>query len=122
LHPFSTGWVTYQSVAVPNIPIDTEEFVCVTANGGQIQLNPNGFKFYVSAGSSTDFLSAAMNNEFAGLFVCYDTIDGVNQGGCPSYTVPTPGSVPTLSEWGMIGLAGMIVLFGVWKLKATPTS
>ncbi|MBK9394805.1 MAG: IPTL-CTERM sorting domain-containing protein [Uliginosibacterium sp.] len=31
--------------------------------------------------------------------------------------LPTPQSVPTLGEWGMIGLAGLLALLGARRLR-----
>ncbi|MGO9010385.1 MAG: IPTL-CTERM sorting domain-containing protein [Bryobacteraceae bacterium] len=91
-------------------------FFCVTGSGAVIQNNPHGFPtVLVTPGTSTDFLSAPVNVEFPGLIICHPT-------GCPAYIPPGATSVPTLSEWGMIGLAGMLALFGVWRLRAKPTT
>ena len=101
------------SISIPDVAINTEVFFCVTGSGAPIQSNPGGFHtVLVTSGTSTDFLSAPVNNEFGGLWVCFPTGHG-----CPFYVSPT--AVPTLSEWSMIGLAGMIALFGVRKLRAT---
>jgi hypothetical protein len=116
LHPITYGSVDFTSISIPNVPIDTEVFFCVTGSGAVIQNDPGGFPtVLVTPGTSTDFLSAPVNAEFPGLIVCHPS-------GCPAYILPGATPVPTLSEWGMIGLAGIILLFGVWKLRARPTT
>ncbi len=114
LNPVSNGTVYGTSISIPNVAINTGVFFCVTGSGARIQNNPNGFPtVLITPGTSTDFLAdPPVQNEFGGLWVCYPT-------GCPAYT---SAPVPTLSEWSMIGLAGIIVLFGAWKLRARPTT
>jgi len=112
--PLAYGSVTDIQAAF-TVPIGKEIFFCETAGGGVISSNPNGYTTVtVTPGSSTDFLSAPVNNEFPGL-TCYR-----GSGSCQYFGTPSP--VPTVSEWGMIGLAGMMIAFGAWKLKAGSTA
>ncbi len=119
--PIQQGTVNFGNLTVPNVALNTEVFFCVTAGGGVLSDNPNGITTVtVTHGTSTDFISAPVNNEFPGL-VCYSN----GAFGCIVWTPPQSAvPTPTLSEWGMISLAGMIVLLGAWKLKRPtfPTS
>lgn len=120
--PLVYGTVQSGKITIPSVPINTEVFFCMTASGGGVlQSNPSGWTIVtVSPGTSTDFLSAAINNEFPGL-ICY--VHGYNiTFGCDASIVPPAIGTPTLSQWGMIGLAGMMLLFGIWKLRARPTT
>jgi hypothetical protein len=111
----SSGPVSLGSITIPNVPINREEFFCLTGSGAVLGSNPNGFAtMTVTPGTSADFLSAPVTNEFPG-DICYS-----NGKGCDPNFVPPPLVVPTpaLSSWAMIGLAGIILLFGAWKLKA----
>lgn len=112
--PVQQGTVNTGNFTVPNIPLNVEVFFCITAGGGVIQNNPNGITAVtVTAGTSTDFLSGPVNIEFPGL-ICYSN----GNFGCITWTPPQSAvPTPTLSEWGMIGLGGMIVLLGFWKLN-----
>lgn len=125
-HPTSMGTVSYGALTVPNVPIGVERFFCVTGSGAPIELlgpgaggflaNASGFTTVVlNPGSSTDFLatSANVNIEFPGA-ICY-----TNDGGS-SCVAPVP--VPALSSWGIGALAGMLLLFGAWMLKAKQTA
>ncbi len=121
LHPISYGTVQNQKITIPNVAINTEVFFCMTGSGAVIQATPNGFSAVtVSPGTSTDFLSAPVNIEFPGQ-ICYQGSGGTGSFGygCVNWTPPAVAT-PTLSQWGMIGLAGMMLLFGLWKLRATP--
>jgi hypothetical protein len=116
--PINNGTVNGGSVSIPNVPVNQEVFFCITGSGGVLQSTPNGFT-NVSArpGSSTDFLTTPAVVEFAGI-ICYTSGSGCD----PNFVPPSqPVATPALSEWAIIGLAGMILLFGVWKLKARPT-
>jgi hypothetical protein len=116
LSPLGFGTVNSGSVSMPNVPINREEFLCVTGSGGGLASNPNGFSTVIgSPGTSTDFLSANAINEFPGA-ICYSNGNAV---GVP-FSFPTTTSTPTLSSWGMIGLTGMLLSFGAWKLKRDP--
>jgi hypothetical protein len=60
------GTVTPSSVTIPGVPFNREIFFCVTADGTSLlQQNPLGFNPTVGPGTSTDFLGAGVNNEFA---------------------------------------------------------
>jgi hypothetical protein len=114
--PAGDGSVNAGSISIPNVKINQEMFFCVTGSGAGIQANLNGFPTVtVSPGTSTDFLSTNANVEFPGE-ICYTSTGQ----GCTAYTLPT--AAPTLSDLGMIALAGMILLFGVWKLRARLTT
>jgi len=120
LGSFSNGSVNLGSIVIPNIPINREEFFCLTGSGAVLGSDPNGFtSVTVAPGTSTDFLSAPVNIEFPGL-ICYNNTGGF---ACDASYVPPPLVVPTpaLSEWAMIGLAGIMLLFGVRTLKARTT-
>jgi hypothetical protein len=115
LHPLVNGTVNYSSVSVPGIPLNVEVFFCITGSGARLQPTPNGFtNVTISPGSSTDFLSTAVNNEFPGE-ICLST-------GCAPYTQPPLVSVPTLSNIGMVLLAGVMALLGLWRLKPQGTA
>jgi hypothetical protein len=116
----STVPASLGSVAIPNVPVNREIFFCLTGSGGVLGSDPNGFTtITVSPGTSTDFLSASpVINEFPGE-ICYTKGSGCDLTFVPpSLVVPTPA----LSSWAMIGLAGIILLFGAWKLKALPAT
>ena len=121
----SLGSVNLGTLTIPNVPINVEEFFCVTGNGAAIELlgagpgggfvgpNTTGFTVVLlSPGSSTDFLASNnVNIEFPGDF-CY-----TNNGGASCVLVNFPVvPVPVLSFWGLGALAGMLLLFGAWKL------
>ncbi len=115
----SAGSISLGSITILHVPVNREIFFCLTGSGAVLGSDPGGFTTVtVSPGSSTDFLSAPVTNEFPG-FICY-----TNGGGCDPNFVPPPLIVPTpaLSSWAMIGLAGIMLLFGAWKLKAVPTT
>jgi hypothetical protein len=117
LTPIGGGTVSFGSISFLNVPLNREIFGCVTGNGGIIQANPNGFSTVtVSPGTSTDFVSTAALVESAA-FICY----GTPGSGCVAFTPPSV-STPTLSGWAMYGLAGIMLLFGVWKLSAGSTA
>jgi len=110
----SNGSAGLTSITIPNVPVDREEFFCLTGSGDVLGNEPNGFSnITVSPGSSTDFLSAPVTVEFPGQ-ICY-----AMGSSCDPNFVPPPLVLPTpaLSTWAMIGLAGLILLFGAWKLK-----
>jgi hypothetical protein len=123
LHPISTGTVSFRALTIPNVPINAEEFFCVTGNGSPIELlgpGPGGFSAIgtgftvvdLSAGSSTDFLASTnVNIEFPGL-ICY-TNSGPGFGSC----VAVNFAVPALSYWGIGALAGTLLLLGAWMLR-----
>jgi hypothetical protein len=57
-------------LTIPDVPINREEFFCVTAIGGTlIQQNPNGFSEQAAPGTSTDFLGVSAIVEFPGSIV-----------------------------------------------------
>lgn len=116
LHPLVYGTVNYSSVSVPGVPLNVEVFFCITGSGSPLQPTPNGFtRVTISPGTSTDFLSTAVINEFPGE-ICYST-------GCAACTQPPlVSSVPTLSNTGMVILAGIIALLGLWRLKPRGTA
>jgi hypothetical protein len=117
LHPFSNGPASLGSISIPNVPVNVETFFCVTGSGAVLGSNPSGFStITVSPGTSTDFLSVAVTVDFPG-FICYKKGAA---GGCDASFVPPPlvVSTPALSGWAVIGLAGIILLFGPWKVKA----
>lgn len=69
-NPFSVGTVSGNSLTVPGVPINTEFFVCATADGKTLLTqSPHGFtSIIVAPGSSSDFLAGGpVNNEFPGL-------------------------------------------------------
>ena len=121
--PTSMGTVSPGALTVPNVPINSEQFFCVTGSGAQIELlgagpggylqNATGFTTVaLNPGSSTDFLTSTnVNNEFPGA-ICY-----TNDGGSSCVVVNFPAPVPALSFWGMGALAAMLLLFGAWMLK-----
>jgi len=117
----STGAASLGSVTIPNVPVNREVFFCLLGSGAVLGSNLNGFtNVTVTPGTSSDFKSAPVTNEFPGE-ICYTDSGG---GGCDLNFVPPPLVVPTpaLSSWAMIGLAGIILMFGVWKLKAIRTT
>jgi hypothetical protein len=120
--PTSIGTVSSGALTVPNVPINSEQFFCVTGSGAPIELlgagaggyltNATGFTVVqLNPGSSTDFLATStnVNIEFPGAF-CY-TNDGGESCLIPSFPVPA------LSLWGIGALAAMLLLFGAWMLK-----
>jgi hypothetical protein len=113
--PINDGTVNFGNLSIPKVPIDREIFFCMTGSGSVLQSNPSGFtNVTVTPGSSTDFKSATVNNEFDGI-ICYSSGSS-----CVAWTPPV--ATPALSTWCMIGLAGMMLLFGLWKLNARPTT
>ena len=86
--------------------------MCVTAGGGSPLMPNQGFpNVTVSAGpGTTDFLSAPVNNEFPGLW-CYSNDEGCFAASRSAF------ATPALSVWAMLALAGILLLFGVWKLN-----
>ena len=121
----STGSVNLGALTIPNVPFNVEEFFCVTGNGaalellgagpggGEVGANTTGFaNVSLNPGSATDFLASNnVNIEYPGDF-CY-----TNTGGPPCVVVNFPVvPVPVLSFWGLGALAGMLLLFGAWKL------
>jgi hypothetical protein len=48
----------------------------------------------------------------------------VNAGGLTivTFTDALPAGIPALSTWAMIGLAALMLAFGVWKLNARRTT
>jgi hypothetical protein len=116
----SAGPVSLGSITILNVPVNREIFLCLTGSGAVLGSNPNGLTaITVTPGTSIDFLSAPVSNEFPG-FICYSHAVET----CDPNFVPPPLIVPTpaLSSWAMIGLAGIMLLFGAWKLKAMPTA
>jgi hypothetical protein len=69
--PIASGTATATSITFANVPINREEFGCITANGTtQLQQNPNGFSATLAPGPSVDFLNGGpVNNEFPGLII-----------------------------------------------------
>jgi len=69
LSPIATGTVTASQLTFPSIPVNQEEFLCVTATGTTLlQENVNGFpNVAVAPGTSTDFLGTNANVEFPGI-------------------------------------------------------
>jgi hypothetical protein len=124
----STGAVTQGALSFPNVPINVEEFFCVTGGGPPMELlasgpggsfinatNATGFAgLSLMPGSATDYL--APNNvtiEYPG-DLCY-----TNNGGqsCSAVNFTSVG-VPVLSSWGIGAMAGMLLLFGAWMLRS----
>ncbi len=94
---------------IPNVPINREVFFCVVGDGQIIGVNLSGFpKVGVTAGSSTDFLSAEMNIEFPGLNCYGDTNFGCVNFSLVSIFTPSP---LRLSTSGLIPIT----------IAATPT-
>ena len=115
LHPLVDGTVNYSSVSVPGVPLNAEVFFCITGSGAPLQPTPNGFtNVTISPGSSTDFLSTAVVNEFPG-FICFST-------GCAPFTQPPLVTVPTLSNVGLLILTGLMAWLGLWRLKPQGTA
>jgi hypothetical protein len=115
----SSGTAGFGGITIPNVPVNREIFLCLTGSGAILGSDPNGFPSITAGpGTSTDFLSNLAVVEFPGI-ICYTAGSG-----CDPNFVPPPLVVPTpaLSGWAMIGLAGIIVLFGAWKLKAIPAT
>lgn len=120
----STGTVNAGSVTIPNVPINIEVFFCLTGSGAVIGSNPTGFtNIVVTPSASThDFLSAQLYNEFSGQFCYYDgNGNGGIYGGCDLSWTPPAVPTPAVSEWALIALAGLISLFGAWKLRGVRT-
>jgi hypothetical protein len=121
----SNGSISLGSVSIPKVPVDAEIFFCLTGSGAVLGSDPNGFPNpRVSPGSSTDFQAVPEVVEFPGV-ICYrGATAGTGEFGCDVNFVPPPLVVPTpaLSVWAMIGLGGMLLLFGAWKLKAMPAT
>ncbi|MGA2599247.1 MAG: hypothetical protein ABSH09_19920 [Bryobacteraceae bacterium] len=114
LNPIGNGSASLTSITIPNVPVDREIFFCVTGSGDVLGNEPNGFATVtVGPGSSTDFLSAPVTIEYPGQ-ICYAMGNA-----CDASYVPPPLAIgtPALSVWALIGLAGLILLFGAWKLK-----
>jgi hypothetical protein len=112
----ATGPASLGSITIPNVPVNREIFLCVTGSGAILGSDPSGFSTVnAGPGSSTDFLTVPAIIEFPGI-ICYKGVAS----GCDANFVPPPlgpVSTPALSEWAMIGLAGIILLFGAWKLR-----
>lgn len=67
----STGTVAPTQLTIQAVPIDREEFFCVTSDGTTLmQQNPDGFQPTLTPGISTDFLGGTVIVEFPG-FVTY---------------------------------------------------
>ena len=124
LTPTSIGTVSLSALTIPNVPLNAEEFFCVTGNGSRLVVLPPGpgggytpspsYSFNtltVSPGSSTDFLatSANINIEFPG-DLCYTSNNGAT---CTAVSLPAP----TLPFWGLAALAGMLLLIGASMMK-----
>jgi hypothetical protein len=71
--PGTTGTVTPLLETFTGVPINGEAFFCETSAGtGLLQQNPQGFtNVTVTAGTSTDFLGANVNNEFPGVITYF---------------------------------------------------
>jgi hypothetical protein len=115
--PIGYGTVNVGSISIPSVPFNTEKFGCVTGGGGVLPSNPNGFPTVtVSPGSSTDFASTNALVEFPG-FICYSSGSS-----CVVGYVPPAVGTPTLSGWAMYGLAGIMLTFGIWRLRSSPAA
>jgi IPTL-CTERM motif len=93
-HPIATGTVSPTQLTIPNVALNTEVFLCATVTGTtRLQPNP-GFTAAFGPGTSTDFLSGPVNNEFPGDWSIYGspyppTISKVFGGSTAALNVPT---------------------------------
>jgi hypothetical protein len=70
--PGSTATVAPTALTITDVPINEEVFFCVTSGETTLlQQNPLGFNPTVAPGTSTDFLSASVDNEFPGLWTYF---------------------------------------------------
>jgi len=121
LHPVSYGSViSGGTITIPNVPINTEVFFCVTGGGGYLQANPNGLSVVsVNPGTSTDFLANTnVLNEYPGMW-CY-THHGAGFGGCVNWAPPAVAT-PAISDGALFCLAIALLVFGARRLKARLT-
>jgi hypothetical protein len=66
----STQAAGVSSLTIPDVPIDREIFLCVTANGTSLMSeNPQGFSPSAAPGTSTDFLGVNATVEFPGFWL-----------------------------------------------------
>jgi hypothetical protein len=71
-NPLSAGTTATNGITIPDVPINREVFFCVTSGGTTLlQQNPLGFQPTVAPGTSTDFLSGTVNNEFPGIWTYF---------------------------------------------------
>jgi hypothetical protein len=128
LTPTSTGGtVTPSQLTIEGVAINREVFFCVTSDGTSLlRQNPNGFNPAVAPGTSTDFLSASVSNEFPGLWTYfgggvlsvtnffsgddsgYSSLLRVNNGGTGAVNIfalvqPDTGGVALVGSLGTLG-------------------
>ena len=71
-HSEATGTVALGSITIPDVPLNKEVFFCVTADGTTLlSQNLPGFQVTMAPGTSTDFLSGPVRNEFPGLWTYF---------------------------------------------------
>jgi hypothetical protein len=102
-------------------------------SGSVTGISFDGTNFFVSKGFST----VEKYNGTTGAFISSTAVTGAPGGFSPliedmsaDYSVTLPGGggnvtgtgVPTLSEWGLIGLTGLLMAFGAWRVKASQTA
>ncbi len=135
------GTIAPTQITIPGVPINLEEFFCVTSDGATLlQQNADGFNPTVAPGTSTDFLSASVLNEFPGLWTYagggvisvtnfftgddsgYSSLLRVNNAGSSASNIfalvqPDTGGAPLSGSLGSIG-AGEGTVFSLAQIEA----
>ena len=103
----------------------------INPGGTPTDISYDGTNFFVSK-----FSSVEKYNGTTGAFISSTPVTGAPGGFSPliedmsaDYAVTLPGGgggtgtgVPTLSEWGLIGLTGLLMAFGAWRVRASQTA
>jgi hypothetical protein len=140
----STGTASVSQLTFAGIPVNEEQFLCVTADGTTLMSqNPNGFHSAIAPGTSTDFLGTNATVEFPGVITYtgggiisvtnfftgddsgYSSLLRVNNGGSEAVDIfalvqPDTGGAPLSGPLGSLG-AGSGTVFTEPQIVAAVT-
>ena len=118
-----TTWTSRTSAADNNwrgVTYGNGLFVAVAINGSgnRVMTSPDGITWTIRTSAANNNWSGVTYGN--GLFVAVATTGSGNRVMTSGSLIPPTTNVPTLSEWGYIGLTGLLLALGVYQMKRRP--